>query len=97
MSEMERLESDFINLSKHHKRDPSNVPVSKLDAAWTALNLALTTKEDKSIRWSGAKFYQTKDKIGTMLAHKLSSRLRSHALPKIKQADGTFTIKFTDS
>lgn len=67
--EVGRLEREFTDLRKQHKKDPFSVPISELDAARVALNLALTVKADKSVRWSGAKFYQIRDKIGPMLAH----------------------------
>lgn len=77
---------------KLHKKDPSKVPIAKLDAARTALNLALMVNAEKTIRWSGARFYQQKNKISMMLAAKLSLKFHSFMLPKIWIQDGSMTL-----
>lgn len=81
--DIERLEREYYTLSKQHKKDPTKVPGLVLNAARVAPNLALTAKADKSIRWTGAKFYQRKNKIGPMLTSKLFPRFHSHSLPKM--------------
>ena len=89
---VEKLEETYVDLSRKHKLDPSEFPTSKLDSARTALNLALTVRADEAMKWTGARFYRLKDRIGPMLANKLSPRFRSRILPKIRQADGSFTL-----
>lgn len=61
-SDVEKLERDFAALRKHHKKDPSTVQIAQLDKARLVLNLALIVKAENSIRWTGARFYQQKDK-----------------------------------
>lgn len=92
LGEIERLEKEFTKLRSQHKKDPSKVPVSKLDTARLALNLALTAKADKKLRWTGAKFCQQWDKIGPMLASKLSLKTKSYTLLKFNMNNGTFTL-----
>lgn len=56
-----KLEKSFATLKTEHKKNPTNASIKQLDAARLELNLALTAKAEKNIRWSGAKFYsQTK-------------------------------------
>lgn len=49
-ADIEKLNKDYTALIKKHKADPRAVPTNKLDAARTALNLALTTKAAKWLR-----------------------------------------------
>ncbi|XP_040198878.1 vomeronasal type-2 receptor 26-like [Rana temporaria] len=49
---VEKLEREFASLSKQHKKDPLKVQIAQLDNARLALNLALTVKVERSIRWS---------------------------------------------
>ena len=90
--EIKRLEINYLDLCRKHKTDPHNFPTQALDAARSALNLVLTTKAGEDIKWTGANFYKFKDKIGPMLAHKLSPRFQSRTLPKIKMIDGSFSL-----
>lgn len=57
MTDIHKLETEFSQLQIRQKQDTKLVPMAKLDAARLSLNLALTTKAEKNIRWSGAKFY----------------------------------------
>lgn len=85
--EIDKLEKEFLSLCKKHKQNPVMFPISKIDSARTALNLALTSRAEKHIRWTGARFYFQKDKPNSMLAIKLSPITRSHHLPKIKRGN----------
>lgn len=49
-AEIDRLERKFLRLSKEHKQNPKLIPTAKLDAAWTTVNLALTSRAEKSLR-----------------------------------------------
>lgn len=51
------MEREFLTLNRAHKRDPNLVLIDKIDATRAALNLAYTSKAEKSLRWSGARFY----------------------------------------
>lgn len=62
------LEKTFATLKSKHKKNPSKTLLDRVDATRLELNLTLTAKVEKHIRWSGAKFYSQKDKIGSMLA-----------------------------
>lgn len=86
-----RLEQKFNDLCKKLKKNPSSVPTSSLDTARLALNLALTARADKHVKWVGDKFYLKKDKIDK-IAPKLSPKHTSYSLLKIRQADGTFLL-----
>lgn len=70
-----------------HKHNPTSVPTERLDAARTALNLALNAIAEKILRWSGARYYQT----GSLLAARLTPKIRTHTLPKIKLGSGTLS------
>lgn len=83
---IKNLENKFAALKVKHKKHTSQTLIDQLDAARLKLNLALTAKAEKHIRWSGAKFYHQKDKIGSMLASKLSPLFCTHCLPKIRVA-----------
>lgn len=55
------------------------------------LNLALTIRAEKLNRWSGAKFYTQMDKLGGLLANKLTPRMRLSTLPRIRTQGQTTT------
>lgn len=76
--DIHRLEQKCITLKIDHKKHPSRELNEKLDAIRLELNLALTAKAEKHIRWSVAKFYCHRDKVGMMLATKLSPKFHSH-------------------
>lgn len=78
-----KLEQAYSSLKAQHKRNPSGIIISQLDAARLDLNLALTARAEKQIQWSRVRFYTQKDKLGPMLATKLSPRAKIHSLPKI--------------
>lgn len=50
---IDRLEKEFTQLRRLHKQDPKMAPMAKLDARRLSLNLVLTTKAEKNIRWRG--------------------------------------------
>lgn len=83
-ADIEKLEIEFLSLNKQRKQNWTLVSIDKIDAARKDLNLALTAIAEKSLRWSGAYFYHQKDKVGSMLAARLTPRLKTHTLPKIK-------------
>ncbi|XP_077341249.1 uncharacterized protein LOC143986718 [Lithobates pipiens] len=83
-SAITRLELEYANLRAEHKKKPLKENIPQLDKIKLELNLALTTRAEKSIRWSGNKFYTQKDKIGSMLASKLSPKQRAHSMPHIR-------------
>lgn len=56
-----------MTLTGKHKADPTSVPTDKLDSAHTALSLTLTAKAEKHIHWRGARFYNQRDKLESML------------------------------
>lgn len=88
----QKLEKAFSTLRAKHKRDPTKVSIPHLDAARLSLNLALTPKAEKSLHWSRARFYHQRDKIGPMLASRLSPHSHIYSLPKIKVAGGASTL-----
>lgn len=65
--DIQRLKKSFVTLKAEHKKHPSKVLTDRLDVIRLELNLALTAKAEKHIRWSGAKYYSQKDKTGPML------------------------------
>lgn len=62
-----------------------------MDADHTTLNLALTSKAEKWLCWNSARFYCQGDKIGAMLAHRLTPKSRTFAVPKIRIQGGTLS------
>lgn len=92
LADIEKLEREFSLLHSQHKKDPSKVSIAQLDVLRLTLNLALTVKAERKIRWQGAKFYQHRDTIGPMLASKLSPKPHSYTLLKIQLQDGTTTL-----
>ncbi|XP_040197503.1 chromosome-associated kinesin KIF4-like [Rana temporaria] len=89
--DIEKLERDFKFLSRSHKRNPSRSSLTKLDSARLALNLALTSSADKHLQWQNSKFYMRANKFGPQLAAKLTPKLRTYAIPKIKASNGMLT------
>lgn len=81
----------FRTLAKAHKHNPTPELLAKLDTARALFNLTLTTAAEKHLRWTGAKFYSQKDRIGSRLAVKLSPKQRTLAFPKICAASGVLT------
>ncbi|PIO40409.1 hypothetical protein AB205_0134110 [Aquarana catesbeiana] len=79
-----RLDAEYNKLKASHKKDPSKTPSSLIDKARLDLNLALTAKAEKVIRWNKHKFYTQAHKIGPLLATRLSPPIKTHALPKIR-------------
>lgn len=92
MNDIQRLEKELSRMCHLHKQDPKQVPIDKLDAARLSLNLALTSKAKKHIRWSRAKFYHQRDTIGSILAAKLSPQPRQRTLPKIRVSGNHHTL-----
>lgn len=82
-ADIEWLEKAYVTLKAQHKR---NLSGAQIDKARLELNLALTTKVEKAIRWSGTKFYTQKYRIGPLLATKLSPWVKIHTIPKIRTA-----------
>lgn len=89
---LKKLKKEFSSLRVQHKKDPSKVSISQLDTSCLALNLVLTVKAERSIRWGGAKFYQQSHKIGPMLASRLTPKPCSFTLTKIQLQDGSSTL-----
>lgn len=85
--DIDKLEGKFQSLSKRHKRDSQSISTDKLDEVHTALNLALASRAEKSLRWSGAQFYYQIDRAGSMLV----ARLSPNTLAKIKISGGTLS------
>lgn len=83
-----KLTADFRSLSRAHKLKPSPDSLAKLDKARALLNLNLTTTAEKYLRWTGAKFYSQKDRIGSKLAVKLSPKPRSLVFPRVRLQSG---------
>lgn len=81
-----KLEKAFATLKYKLKKNPTNASIAQFDAARIELNLALTAKTKKHIRWIGATLYSQKDKNGSMLASKLSPWYLVHTLLKIRLA-----------
>lgn len=48
-AEVNRLERDFLILSREHKRSLKSVSIAKIDAARMVLNLAITSRAEKSL------------------------------------------------
>lgn len=63
----------------------------QIDAARMALNLSLTTKAEKSIRWSRHRYYTMGDKPNKLLVRKLTPRPFTPALPKLRLQNGQTT------
>lgn len=72
--EVENLERSFSSLQKAHKKNHTHVPIALLDKAPLDLNLALNASAEKHIRWSGARYYHQRDKMGPLLASKILPR-----------------------
>lgn len=89
--EIDRLEGEFASLCRQHKCKPFSDSAAKLKTARTALNLSLTAIAEKGLRWEGGRFYYQKDKLGPMLAHKLTPKIRPRSFPKIQLRNGTLT------
>lgn len=87
-SDIQQQEQLLRDLLREQKRTPEIDIRHKIDTARVALNISLTTKAEKSIRWSGNRYYTLGDKPHTLLAHKLSPRQFSSALPKLKLRSG---------
>lgn len=81
-----KLEKALATLKTKHEKYPTHTSIEKLDAARLELYLALMAKAEKHIRWSGAKLYSQKAKIGFMLASKLSLQYHAHTLPQFRVA-----------
>lgn len=75
-ADIERLEGVHPKLRTQHKLNPNTV--AQLDTARLELNMALTAKAEKQVSWSKNKFYTQRDRMGSMLAAKLTSRIRLH-------------------
>lgn len=90
-AEIQQLMEDFCALSKRHKSNPTPDSLAKLDSARVRLNLSLTSSAEKHLRWTGARFYYQKDRIGSKLAAKLSPKTRVLAYPKIRTKTGNLT------
>lgn len=70
--------------------------LAKRDKARLALNLALTSAAEKSLRWQGARFYTQKYKVGLELANKLTPKYRMISIAKIKDLKGDITENPSD-
>lgn len=55
--ELTRLGSKLLSLCKAHKGKCDREMLSKIGSTRLALNLALTTRAEKSLRWSSARFF----------------------------------------
>lgn len=93
MSGLQSLDKEFKSL-KLHKRNPTSAALAKLDSARLALNLALTSTAEKSLRWTGAHYYLQSDKIGPQLAAKLSPKFHPIFMPKIHSPSGSITQNY---
>lgn len=71
---LKQKENVLYDLLKDHKKNPQANLINQIEAAHLELNVCLTTKAEKSLRWSKAKFYSQADKPGRLLAVKLSLR-----------------------
>lgn len=67
-----KLEKEFKSVSKAHKHNPTLALLTNLHSARLALNLALTSAAEKSLRWREAHFYIQRNKIGLKLTTKLT-------------------------
>lgn len=84
---IQKLGKEYSSLCALHKKDPLKVSISQLDVSRLPLNLALTVKAEKSIRWGEVKFYQQRDNIGPMPAS-----MMPFTLPRIKMQDSSLTL-----
>lgn len=89
---IERLEMEYKALWASHKWDPSKIPIALIDKAKLDLNLALTTQAEKAICLSGNKFYLHANKMGSLMAVKLSPCVRVSTIPKIRIAGQPPTV-----
>lgn len=84
-------EWELTDLLAQHKQRPDLDLRDKIDSTRLELNLCLTTKAEKSLRWTQASFYMLKDNPGTMLASRLTPRIRRTVPPKLRQPNGNLT------
>ncbi|XP_040203672.1 mucin-5AC-like [Rana temporaria] len=79
---------DYEALAARHKQSPSPDMLTKLEQARLELNICLTTKAEKQLRWANHRFFTWRDRPGSLLAHKLTPRYSHSALPKIRLSGG---------
>lgn len=60
---IQKLNREFLALSKRHKRQPAPDMLAQLVLGRIALNLALTTAAEKHLTWTGTRFNSQKDRI----------------------------------
>lgn len=82
--DIERQDKELQLFCAAHKRQSDGVILGHIKSTRISLNLLHTTRAEKSLRWSSAKFYMQKDRVGSMLAVKHSPQPRLLVLPKIR-------------
>lgn len=87
-AEIQMMSEEFLLLSKNN---PTTDNLTRLDAARIKLNLALATSAEKHLKWTGARFYTQKDKVGSKLAARISPKIRTVSFPKICTKTGDLT------
>lgn len=85
------MDTELQYTLKRHKHSPDGPLLQRIDELRVELNLALTTRTEKSVRWASTKFYMHKDKIGSLLAHKLNPRGRTFGVPRVRCPDGAYS------
>lgn len=86
-----RKDSELTALLKDRKWNPSLDLRGKIDAVRLELSLCLTTRAEKHLRWTKAKFYHQADRPGKLLARKLTPSNLVTSVPKIRRPDGILT------
>lgn len=82
---------EYVALATQHKRSPHPDRLIKLEQARTALNICLTTKAEKHLRWTNRKFFTWWDRPGSLLARKHTPKHSHVALPKIRLSSGNLS------
>lgn len=82
---------ELQSIVQEQKYNPQLDLRHKIEAARTVLNLSLTTKAEKYLRWSRHRFNTLGDKPTTLLARKLTPRPNNLALPRLLLQDGKLT------
>lgn len=79
---------EYEALAKQHKRSPSPNLFIKIEQSHLGLNICLTKRAEKQLRWTNHKFFTWRDRPGSLLARKLTPRHTHMALTKIRLSGG---------
>lgn len=87
--DIENLENNFQVLRLVHKRDSHRFPLSRLNSARLALNLALPANEKKSIQWQKGEILPSKGQTWISLGFRTYTTQSDIRIPQTKYSGPT--------